>query len=322
MADPIVITYHFTFDDQTKRTFTLELDPTTLVLNAAPPAKPPAWTALDYHRCDHCPLSADHPSCPIALNLASIAREFNDCFSHQAAYVEVVTTARTYAKATTIEAGLSALVGIIMTTSSCPVMEPLKPMVRFHLPFATLEETYFRMIATWLMAQFFILRKGGTPDLSLAGIEAVYEAVSEVNRCIAERLRATADKDANLNALVSLNFFAAMAPMAIEDVLEQLEPNFAGYLAAVRTATPADSPVDCCFAAGETGSSDGVTQTTVHTLPGPAAAAIDGYLGQAQSQTVLFANMVNQQQQLATIAAATLAEELAALESSSGDETK
>lgn len=233
MADPIAITYNFTFDDQTKKTFTLELDPTNLTLHATPPAEPPAWTDLAYHRCDNCPLAADqHRSCPIALNLATVAREFNDFFSHQSAYVEVVTAARTYAKATTIEAGLSALVGIIMTTSSCPVMEPLKPMVRFHLPFATLEETYFRMISTWLMAQFFILRKGGTPDLSLAGIEAVYEAVSEVNRCIAERLRATADKDANLNALVSLNFFAAMAPMAIEDVLEQLEPNFAGYLAA------------------------------------------------------------------------------------------
>ena len=43
---------------------------------------------------------------------------------------------------------------------------------------------------------------------------------------------------------------------------------------------------------------------------GPASAAVTAYLAQAQAQTILFANMVNQQAQYATIAAATLAEEL------------
>lgn len=238
MGGIIAITYKFTFDDQAKKIFTLEIDTASLTLVSTPSSDPPAWTELSFHRCENCSLAADmNRHCPIALNLSSVAGEFNDFFSYQSAYVEVVTAERTYAKATTIEAGLSAMVGIIMTTSGCPVMEPLKPMVRFHLPFATLEETFFRIISTWLMAQFFILRKGGAPDLSLAGIETIYADVSEVNRCIADRLRPNADKDANLNALVSLDFFAAMAPMAIEDVLEQLEPNFSGYLAAIQTGT-------------------------------------------------------------------------------------
>lgn len=59
---------------------------------------------------------------------------------------------------------------------------------------------------------------------------------------------------------------------------------------------------------------DSVTQSSVHTLGlGPAVAAVNGYLGQAQAQTILFANMVNQQAQLATIAAATLTDELGEL---------
>ena len=229
MDDAMEITYNYTFDGNLKRSFTLALDPDSLALKAILPADPPAWTELTYHRCENCSLEDAARYCPVALNLSTIVGEFKDFFSHQSAYVEVTTAARTYAKATTIEEGLSALVGIIMTTSGCPVMEPLKPMVRFHLPFATLEETYYRMISTWLMAQFFKLRRGDAPQLSLAGIEKVYASVTEVNRCIADRLRNNADKDANLNALVNLNFFAAMAPMAIEDVLEQLEPNFSGY---------------------------------------------------------------------------------------------
>jgi hypothetical protein len=45
---------------------------------------------------------------------------------------------------------------------------------------------------------------------------------------------------------------------------------------------------------------DAVTQTSAHVLGlGPAAAAINAYLGQAQAQSVLAANMVSQQQQQA-----------------------
>lgn len=47
------------------------------------------------------------------------------------------------------------------------------------------------------------------------------------------------------------------------------------------------------------------------------AAAINAYLGQAQSQTILFANMVNQQAQYANIAAATITQELTQLYPSS-----
>lgn len=65
---------------------------------------------------------------------------------------------------------------------------------------------------------------------------------------------------------------------------------------------------------------DGVTQSSVHVLGlGPATAAVNAYLGQAQSQTILFANMVNQQAQYANIAATTLTQELTQL-FAAGDE--
>jgi hypothetical protein len=232
MENTIEITYNYTFDDNLKKSFTLSFDSNSLALISTHPVNPPDWTELSCHRCENCSLAEDATRhCPLALNLSSIVGEFKDFFSHQSAYVEVTTAERTYAKATTIQEGLSAMLGIVMTTSGCPIMEPLKPMVRFHLPFATMEETYYRMISTWLMAQLFIFRKGEAPDLSLAGIKKVYANVTEVNRCIAERLRNyTAAKDANINALVNLDFFSAMASMAIEDVLTQLEPNYSGYL--------------------------------------------------------------------------------------------
>lgn len=51
---------------------------------------------------------------------------------------------------------------------------------------------------------------------------------------------------------------------------------------------------------------DAVTQASSHVLGlGPATAAINAYLGQAQAQTILGANMIGQQQQQALVAMAT-----------------
>jgi hypothetical protein len=63
-----------------------------------------------------------------------------------------------------------------------------------------------------------------------------------------------------------------------------------------------DPTVDPCNLVN-TQITDGVTQATAHVVGlGPAVAAVNAYLGATQAQTVLFANMVNQQQQLALTA--------------------
>jgi hypothetical protein len=159
-----------------------------------------------------------------------IVETFKDRLSHEQVSVEVVTGERTYRKSTTIQEGLSSLKGIVMTTSGCPVMERLKPMVRFHLPFATLEETSFRMIAMYLVAQYYRRQKGLAADDSLGGLEQIYADVTEVNKCFARRLLEATKKDANLNALVNLDCFAEMVPLTAEEMLAEFEPYFAAYL--------------------------------------------------------------------------------------------
>ena len=37
-----------------------------------------------------------------------------------------------------------------MALSGCPVLEQLKPMARFHLPFASVEETIYRAASMYL----------------------------------------------------------------------------------------------------------------------------------------------------------------------------
>ena len=105
--------------------------------------------------------------CPVALNIQGLVEAFRESRSHESVEVTVTTAERTFSKATTLHEGISSLLGLIMATSGCPIMERLKPMARFHLPFASLEETTYRMLSMYLVAQLFVKRSGGTPDWDL-----------------------------------------------------------------------------------------------------------------------------------------------------------
>jgi hypothetical protein len=232
MDETFEIRYRFTFGSGETRTFTLSLGHDTLTLRREAPSLLPPWTALGHHRCTNCPLDpATTSHCPIAANLVEIVSAFRDRLSHEEADVTVTTRERSYRKHTTIQEGLSSLKGIVMVTSGCPVMDRLKPMVRFHLPFATMEETAFRMVATYLVAQHYRRRRGLAADATLAGMKLIYADVAEINKSFALRLAETAGKDASLNALVNLDCFAEMIPLAADDMLAEIEGYFAAYLA-------------------------------------------------------------------------------------------
>lgn len=231
MENDLRITYTFTFASGTKKTFPLLLDKTELSLRTGKTADLPLWVILNYHQCENCPLDASRQQyCPVAVNIAGIVEEFKDFVSHEKARVAVMVEERIYAKDTTVQQGLTPLLGIIMTTSGCPVMEQLKPMVRFHLPFASLTETVFRMSTMFLMAQFLRVLEGKSAVWSLDGLTKVYTEVGKVNRDFALRLRVAAKKDANVNALVNLDCFATMVPLAADDTLREIRPYFKSYL--------------------------------------------------------------------------------------------
>ncbi len=231
MTNQFRIAYAYRFSDGSANVFDLLLDKRTLALMTAANEKPPEWALLEFSRCSNCPLekSAD-AYCPIALNLSGIAEAFKDHSSLERVDVTVTVDERSYVKSTTVPHGLSPLLGIIMTTSGCPVMEPLKPMVRYHLPFASLEETVFRMVSMYLVGQFLRNHEGKKAKWSLEGLSRIYEEVAKVNRDFARRMHAAAKRDANANALVNLDIFAIMVPRIAEDMLQQIKPYFEAHL--------------------------------------------------------------------------------------------
>jgi hypothetical protein len=231
MDNEIRFVYIYKFRDGSTKHFDIRLDASTLLLIAKRPENLPLWALLPFNKCAICPLSErDNIYCPIAANLAGIVEEFKNFLSHERVSVTVACEERFYGKETTVQGGLSPLLGIIMTTSGCPIMEQLKPMVRFHLPFASLDETIFRGVTMYLTAQYFRYQDGKTSAWSLDGLEKIYSEVGQVNRDFANRMRAAAKKDANVNALVNLDVFAKMMALAVEDTLGRLKPYFASLL--------------------------------------------------------------------------------------------
>jgi hypothetical protein len=231
MAQPLAFEYVYTFKKGLVKKFLISLDRDSLALQRERRPDPPLWALLNHKRCENCPLHVhEHVYCPVALNFVDIAEQFRDMVSHEEVVVTVTSEERTYTRETTVQQGLSPLIGIIMTTSGCPVLDHLKPMVRFHLPFASLDETVFRMVSMYLLVQYYRHQDGKRAEWRLDGLTRVYAEVGIVNRDFANRLRDAAKKDANLNALVNLDCFASMVPLIADDTLKAIRPYFSAYL--------------------------------------------------------------------------------------------
>jgi len=145
-----------------------------------------------------------HQHCPLALTIEGLVRTFIEKFSYETAQITVETNERIYFKETTMQKGLSSILGILMVSSGCPVMDKLRPMVRIHLPFASVLETTFRTTSTYLLGQFFLQKKGKAPDFTFEGLVDIYKHVNMVNNGMAKRIGSMSGKDAASTPLSSL----------------------------------------------------------------------------------------------------------------------
>ncbi len=221
---PLYFKYLFILNSGTKLSFNIELDPYSLRYIPKEEPETAPWTKLEHHQCKDCPLKREtHPECPLAINLSSVIPVFSDLQSFERANIIVETAERTYTKNTTLQNGLSSMLGIFMVTSDCPVMSVLRPMVRFHLPFASVEETIFRSASTYLLKQYFKNKRDNTADWDLSQLNDEYKRIQDVNIGMSKRMRSIASKDANLNALVILDVFAKEMPFSIEKGMKDLE---------------------------------------------------------------------------------------------------
>jgi len=220
--------YEFRFKDGGTKKFRILLDDETLTI--IPPSREtfPDWTKLDFKRCEICSFSGE--ICPIAESLIDVVDEFSDVYSTEEVEVVAEIPGRTVSGKMPVQNGLSSLIGIYMAGSACPVTKKLKPMLKTHLPFASIDDTIFRSVSSYLLGQYFIYKYGGTPDWDLKDLIKTYEKIEEVNEKITQRLKSTVKEDANINAIIILDVFAKFIPMTISKSLERLKSLYADWI--------------------------------------------------------------------------------------------
>ena len=115
-----------------------------------------------------------------------------------------------------------------MATSGCPVLDPLKTMAQFHLPFCNTRETLFRTIGAYLTQQYFVRKNGGDPDWGLNGLRDLYNRLETLNQDFSQRIQGLVQGDAMANAIVIFFATSVLVNASIEEQLEREEAFLTG----------------------------------------------------------------------------------------------
>ena len=232
MSENILLyNYKFILKDGKEKIFSIKLDKNTLALISEKKEEIPDWAKLENHKCTNCPIDSNEEKyCPIAVHIMDMILFFKDMVSFEEVDVIVEAEERHYTKHTTLQQAISSILGIYMVTSGCPLMEMLKPMVRFHLPFSSEEETVYRVISMYLFAQYFLHSKDQEVDWKLEKLNKLYDEINIVNENFTLRLQSIKMEDANLNALFKLKVFADYVKFSIDaNMITELEYLFRAY---------------------------------------------------------------------------------------------
>ncbi len=216
------VEYIFTIDEKEHR-YTVELDREfdfSLERNASA-----EWTQLTHHQCGNCPLTTKNCThCPAAVDLEAVVKDFQQLPAVKQAKIRVITSDREYYKETSLEEGVRSLMGLIMATSACPILEHLKPNARNHLPFASQDEFILRSSAIYLLRQYFTYREGGRPDWDLQGLININQELQILNQAFWQRVHDACENDTNLKALLSFFNLSSSVSYSLESQLQQIKP--------------------------------------------------------------------------------------------------
>jgi hypothetical protein len=209
--------YILKLENQRKIIFNIKLDKETLELidNVF---DTPTWATRKEFGCKNsiCELKDDE-YCPVAQTVQQLINAFKNILSTEGVSATAISEQRTCTKECAIQVAVGSITGIYMAACGCPVLGKLKPMVRFHLPFSSLEETEYRVFSMYLLAQFLRGRKNLSHDFQLKELNNLYQDILTINKLAAAKIQELEKSDAAINGLMILNAFAQMVSFDLED---------------------------------------------------------------------------------------------------------
>jgi hypothetical protein len=224
MTLDMLIRYRFDLPDGSNKHVDLNFAAADFRLSNPTPIDPPFWTELKFSQCANCPLSTnEYAHCPAALHMAPAVESLKALVSFDVVGVTVTQAERTVHAETTAQQAMSSVLGLIMATSGCPWTDRLRPMARFHLPFASEAETVYRSVCMFLLARELV---GVGEAHGFAQLTGLYENLHVVNRDMSRRLGAATRTDPARNAMALLDSYTTLLPAALESSLQELKPLF------------------------------------------------------------------------------------------------
>ncbi len=221
------IRYRFDLPDGSQKVFEFHFDAKDFRMTNPSPAEPPFWTELEFNQCANCPLNPqEHPHCPPALQMADAVEQLAALVSFDTVGVTVIQAERTNYAEISAQQALSSVLGLIMATSGCPWTDLLRPMARFHLPFASDAETVYRIVTMYMLAREF---GGANETEGFESLGELYKSLHVVNRDMSRRLGAATRTDPARNAIALLDTYTTLLPAAIDASLDELRPLFESW---------------------------------------------------------------------------------------------
>lgn len=104
-----------------------------------------------------------------------------------------------------------------MVTSGCSVLDKLKPLLHFHLPFASVNETEVRVFSLYLLSQYIKSLRGEEPDWEMKKLQKVYEDIRILNYHLSQKIVTLIKKDTSINSLIILNNFAEVVTIILSE---------------------------------------------------------------------------------------------------------
>jgi hypothetical protein len=210
------VTYIFQIESGVEHRFDVDLD------RPAADGALPDWTLLEKDKCPHCPLPAKPGArCPAAADLVPIVERFSALASIENVDVRVIRAEYESRKHTDTQTALSALMGLILATSGCPILNRMRPLAHTHQPFPSETETVYRIAAMHLFDCFL---RSATPDLD--GLAELFADIDKLNLAFAQRIKRATQRDSSINALVVLNARSTLASLLMEPALDEIRTWF------------------------------------------------------------------------------------------------
>ncbi len=83
----------------------------------------------------------------------------------------------------------------------------------------------------YILAQYLLNddAESNSINVNLSDFEEIHKKINVFNNDFSARLRGAEEKDANLSALINLDFNAALVPFTVRDTLHELKQYYSAY---------------------------------------------------------------------------------------------